>query len=235
MAVIPSGPHQQLEWLEAHVPTWQANAAAIGLTAAQVAALAALAAAARTAFDDMMIARDGSRDATQHFHNTMTAAIAPARDYVKTIKAYAETTGNPNVYVLASVPPPAPPVPIGAPGSPVDLAGVIDASGELTLTWDAPVSGPSNGIVFEVERKRATETAFTLVSVRSDKWYTDPLFANYASQFPGEGPIAYRIRARRGNLLSGYAGPISINVTPVATAVAGTIGASGGGSMSAAA
>jgi hypothetical protein len=238
MSVIPGSTHQQLEWLEAHLPTWQANAAAIGLSAAQVTALAALVTAARTAFDAMLIARDDSKSATMLFNNAIAAALDPARDYVKTIKAFAETSGNPDVYALANVPPPAEPVPVGAPGSPVNLSGVMAANGTLTLTWDAAVSGPSNGIVFEVARRRVTEPGFALVAVTGDKEYQDPVFANWAAMDPGAGPIEYQVRARRGNLTSAYAGPLTINANPVAfagAAVAGMIGTSGGGSMAAAA
>lgn len=143
---------------------------------------------------------------TTKFYNAVAAMDAPGRDYLATIKAYAETTDNPNVYVLAQIPPPAPPTPVPAPATPTNLTASIDASGILSLSWEAERSGPSTGIIFLVSRQDAEGAPFTLTGATFAKSFIDPTFVAC------NGQISYRVQAQRGDLFSGFAGPLQINL-----------------------
>jgi len=194
---------------------------AVGLTAPQMASFAPLVAAAREAFNDAVSAREQAKAATQKYYNAVADMDGPGRDYIATIKAFAETTGNPNVYVLAQVPPPAAPSPVPGPTTPTDLRGSIDASGILTLAWEAERSGPSSGVVFLVSRKAPGESAFTFIGATFEKVYVDATFVAC------EGPFAYRIQAQRGGQSSGFAGPLEINLGNGSTLTAGFVGGMG--------
>jgi hypothetical protein len=135
----------------------------------------------------------------------------PGRDYLATIKAYAETTNNPNVLVLAEVPAPAPPTPVPAPATPENLVASVDASGQLTLTWEAPRSGASSGIVFIITKQLGgtagpSPTGWSIVGLTFDKAFTDEEFVGCG------GNVSYRVQARRGDDVSGFAGPLLITM-----------------------
>ncbi|MCC6322315.1 MAG: hypothetical protein IT438_12870 [Phycisphaerales bacterium] len=206
MSVLPATREEQILFFESHAPTWQASAVQIGLSLAQSNAIANLASEARAAFMEAIEAREKSKSRTTAYYNAVSTMNDLGRDLIATIKAFAETTNSPNVYALADIPPPAPPAPLPAPTTPESLTGTIDASGHLSLAWKAERSGPSSGIIFEVSRRRAAETGFTLVGATFDKSWIDAGF------IACDGTVSYRVQARRGTLASGFAGPLEINM-----------------------
>ena len=131
MAILPESRLGRVEFFEAHIAAWVAGAGAntIGLTAAQTTALNAKITAARTAYNAMIVAREASKAATQAFYNAEAALSDNGAALLATIKAFAETTANPNVYVLAQIPPPAQPSPAGAPTNPTDLGAFLENDG----------------------------------------------------------------------------------------------------------
>lgn len=206
MPVLPDTKLGQLEFFEAHKDLWMANAASIGIVPASMTAFKTQIAADRTAYDAMQVAREAGKASTQNFYNTHGTMLDTGRAFIAAIKAFAETSHNPNVYVLANIDPPAPPTPAPTPETPTDLVGAISPSGSVTLTWSATRSGATRGIFFLVERQRASETTWTPLGGVMEKAILDP------NPGLGEGPVQYRVRAGRNTSYSEWTVPISFNV-----------------------
>lgn len=195
MSVLPDSRIERIEWFENRLAQWLANATDIGLTAAQVTQLQGEITAARVAYNNAEQARNASKSATVAFYAGEEAMTADGRDLIKTIKAFAETTNDPNVYVLADVPPPAEPEPKGAPGTPTDIRTTLNSIGQIELTWKATDAAPSSGAYFTIERRLDGESSFTLRGSAGAKTFTDntiPL---------GTAQATYVITPHRGELV----------------------------------
>lgn len=173
MAVLPQSDISMIEWFEARVATWATNAAAIGLTPAQTTELLSRTGSARAAYQSAQQARSQSKAATVDFHNGSNSLRSFGADLIKTIKAYAAATDDPEVYVLSEVPPPAEPTPLGPPGQPTDLRAALNSVGHIVLTWKSANSAPSTGAYFEIQRRLDGEQAFTLRGGVSNREFTD--------------------------------------------------------------
>jgi len=206
MPVLPETKLGQLEFFESHKDAWADHATEIGLQDSAISAFKPQITAARAAYSAMQIARDASKAATQNFYNTHGDMLSTGRAFIAAIKAFAETSNDPNVYVLANIDPPAPPSPTPAPETPTDLVGAISPSGSVTLTWSSTRSGATRGIFFLVERQRASETTWTPLGGVMEKAIIDP------NPGLGEGPVQYRVRAGRNTSYSEWTVPISFNV-----------------------
>lgn len=206
MPVLPETKLGQLEFFESHKDAWSDHAPAIGLQTSAVSSFKPLITSTRDAYNAMQIARDASKAATQAYYNAHSDMLGTGRAFIAAIKAFAETSRNANVYVLANIDPPAPPSPTPAPDVPTDLVGTISPSGGVTLTWNATRSGATRGIFFLVERQRASETAWTPLGGVMEKAFLDP------SPMLGDGPVQYRVRAGRNEASSAWTVPISFNI-----------------------
>lgn len=199
---LPTGRQQALEWFEARITTWTANALSIGLTAAQMTAFATLITNNRKDFNDSQTARAAAKAATQKFYNSFNLMRDPGRGYIAAIKAFAETTHNPAVFALGMVDPPAPPTPLPPPEIPTDLTGEVSPTGQITISWGAVQAGHSSGIFFMVQRQRFGEAGYTLLGGTQEKGFLDP------SPHVTLGPVSYQVRAQRGSDISNWTVPI---------------------------
>lgn len=207
MGLLPSSRIKRLNYFNSRVDTWVANATQIGLTPAQASAFKIL---VETALSKNLAAeqlRNQSKAATQSYYEAADDAITPGRAYLATIKAYAEATGNPNVYALAEVDPPAPPTPAPVPAVPENVVGTISPTGSVTLNWEATPSGASSGIFFLVGRKRGAETTYTVIGGTPLREFFDP------APDVCDGPVSYQVRAQRGQLSSNWSVPITFDVS----------------------
>ena len=220
---------QKLEWLEARVNQWTANAAGIGILPATATSVKNAAVACRTEFNDAEIARAAAKNATLEFYTASTTMNNLARDVIATIKAYAESTNNPNVYALASIDPPAPPTPVPAPAVPTDFSGSVSPGGVVTLTWKATPSGPSSGIFFLVERKRGSEPAWIPMGGSAEKAFIDP------NPMLSSGVVQYRVKAVRGESASDWSAFISFDLAGMGGSVVGVLSFDEGGEQAQAA
>lgn len=195
MSVIPSKDLDAVQFFETHDPLWTAApAAAIGLTVTQVTAQTSLTKTARDAYTAQQAAKVAAKNATLMFHNAVTAMRSGGSDLVATIKAFAQTTNNPNVYTLAQIPPPAAPVPAPPPGQPMNITVSLESSGAITLAWKAVNSAPNAGTFFSVQRKLSTEAAFSLVGNTGGRTFTDDTLEQ------GTPGATYIIQGHRGTM-----------------------------------
>jgi len=198
---------ERLQWIEARIDQWQQNQAQIGISVQQITNLKTLVGSASATFTAAEFARAAAKNATRDFYEAFNDMSGPTRDLIATIKAFAETTNNPNVFSLSSIEPPAPPTPATAPTNPFDVSGSVSPTGNATITWDADRSGASTGIFFMVERKRGNEATFSIIGGTAEKAFldVDPRFAT--------GTVQYRVKAQRGSLSSNWSVPIAFSIT----------------------
>lgn len=206
MSNLPNNRSDQLTWLEAHVDQWIAKATELGIQVVDATALKAKVTAARSKFNSAEVARYEAKGATQAWYDACKDMLTPARQIIAEIKAFAMGAENPDaIYGIALMDPPQPPQPAVAPATPENIRGSVDTSGILTLAWDATPSGPSSGIIFQVSKQMQGSSTWSIVGATYDKDFVDPGF------IACDGNVSYRIQARRGNLFSGFAGPLQVN------------------------
>ena len=204
MSIVPSSRLGKIEFYEQHIAPWTAHAAALGLQAEPVAELATATGEARAAYDAHLAAQQAARTATQNFYEKvrlMHNAPGKGADMIAAIKNHAETTNNPEVYILAEIPPPAAPGSVPPPALPTDFRVEIGQGGNLILRWKASNPAGGAGTVYLVERKLNNTGDFAFLGAAGgDKTFDDAMLPAGVSQ------VDYRIRGQR----SGVSGPAAI-------------------------
>lgn len=209
-SIVPDSINGKIQFFEEHIPVWNADPTAIGLTVAQVTQLSSLTSAARAAYEAAQTARMNSRTATQSQHQAVDAMAGFGGDLIKTIRAFAETTGDESVYNLAAIPAPAPPTPAPPPTTPQNVRAVIDASGNVVVTWESGNAAPHTGAYFAVRRKLETESGYKEIGASGTKTFTD------ATIPPGTVSARYQVRAHRGDLASAWCQAVVVQFSPAA-------------------
>lgn len=184
MSTVPRKDLETIQFFELHVPVWTGTPAAIGLTPAQVTALDTLTKAARNTYTAQQNAKNAAKAATVNFRSAIAALRNNGADLVKLIRAFAQTTNNPNVYALAQINPPAPPTPRPAPGQPTDFTVALTTEGAISLRWKAANASPSSGAFFNIRRKLAGQNAFEIIGNTGSKSFVDdtiPLGTTHAT------------------------------------------------------
>lgn len=218
MPVVPQGRLGKIEFYEAHIAPWTANTAAIGLTAPAVTALTTATTQARAAFNAAEAARAAARAATQNFYDKVRAMHSNpglGADMIETIRNYAQSKNDPNVYVLAQIPPPAVPGTLPPPGTPTDFSVGLLQDGSLELKWKCANPAGTQGTIYEVKRQIGGGT-FTFVGATGVRAFTDDTLP------AGSTPATYQITGvrstARGNPAQftvnfGIGGPGLVGVT----------------------
>jgi hypothetical protein len=194
MGITPTTRLGKIEFYESHVGPWATSAVAIGLQTSAVTALTTLTSAARKAYGDHLAAQDAAKTATQNFYDKVRAmhnGIGAGADMIETIKAFAETTNNPNVYTLAMIPPPATPGVTPPPGTPSDFSVGLLQDGSVKLTWKCSNPAGVGGTNYEVLRKIGGSTTFTYLGQIGKKSFTDVTIP------AGSTPATYQVTAFR--------------------------------------
>ncbi len=205
MPILPDSRIERVEFFEAHDPIWTSASAgdppAIGLTPAQCLEMTALTTTARAKYNAMLSARQASKAATAAFYNAEDAMAQNGAGLIATIKAYAETTADPNVYVLAQIPAPAVPVPAGAPTNPTALGAFLENDGSVTLSWKGTLA---KGQYFSVWRQLHGSTEWTSVGTVAAKKFTDN---NVPSAIIS---ATYQVKAHRNTQVSAGSEPVTV-------------------------
>jgi hypothetical protein len=196
MSVVPDSRLGKIQFYEARLAPWTANAAAIGLTPGSVANLADLTTDARAAYNAAEAARAASRAATQNFHDkvrAMHSGPGAGQDMIEQIRLHAESKDDPNVYVLAQIPPPAKPGTLPPPGTPFDFRVALLQNGAIELKWKANNPSGSTGTIYEVSRQ-LSGGSMTLIGASGTRSFID------ASIPSGASPVTYRITGVRSTV-----------------------------------
>lgn len=203
MGVVPQNREAKLAFYEAHIAPFTANAGDIGLTVGEVANLTALAEAGRAALLAANEARTASKAATQAYYTAISALGKTGAGLIDTIRTYAETTNNPNVYLLSQLPPPAVDSAIPPPGMPREFVVTLAQNGWVQLNWKCTNPEGAQGTAYEIQRKIGSGS-FSIIGIAGgNKEYVD-------STLPaGSSGVVYQVTGVR----SGLRGPVSqINV-----------------------
>lgn len=200
MPVLPDKNNDTIQFFEQRQTAWQSNATSIGLTVIEMTAFAPLITSARTGFTNAEVARQASKNATVTLNANMDSLRNQGAALIAKIKAYAEATGNPNVYVLASIPPPADPTPAPDPTPPSDVRGNVNNDGNVVLRWKAT---KVNGDFYSVWRLLSGGSWTPIGSVAA-KTFTD-------STLPGGNAWAqYQVKSHRGEEVSEGSEPVVV-------------------------
>ncbi len=205
MGVIPTTIIGKIQFYESHLPIWAADPAAIGLTAAQVAELTTLTAAARADFEATQAARDAARAATLDQKVSVSAMQELGGDLVKTIRAFAETTNDDTVFSAAQIPPPSPPKPVGPPDMPTEVSAEINNFGYVLIKWKASRAA---GTQFVLQRQLTpvggAPGTWTYAGTSTTNDYTDTTVPT------GFASVSYRVYAQRAGGISDASGTTTI-------------------------
>lgn len=193
MGVVPNTRIGKVEFYEARISTWSSAATSIGTTTAAVTTLANLTKAARDAFNAQQAAQAAAKSATERFYNAVRDMQNSGADIIKTVKAFADTTNNPNVFVLANIPSPAAPTPAGPPVAPTDLNAVMNSDGTIKLTWKGSISQRQ---FFSIWRQLPSQAMPTQIGAVAAKDFTDVTVPRGLQQ------VVYNVRAHRDSAVS---------------------------------
>lgn len=200
--VIPTTREAMIQFFSQRAASWAASATAIGLTTAQITEMATLINDAQTKMAAAFAARIASKNATAAYHNAADALRALGSDYVTTIKAKAFTDNNPNIFILASIPEPATPSPLGPPPMPADLTAALSTDGTISLKWTCTRAG---GTSFTVQRSTTgTDGTWVLIGSSEETSFID------ASVPRGLPTLSYRITAHRSGGSSAPTPPFTV-------------------------
>ena len=203
---LPRKLFAQLQYLEARAGTWADNQAALKLSIEQAVAVATSTEAARAAYDDYQQKRQEAKNAHVTWLGAIASAVDNGRSALRTINTTARNSADPSaIYALASVAPPKPREPLGAPPVPTDLRIVLDTEGRAILAWDGTRLG---GTVFTVQRRTTSTTGqtspwTTLVTV-SERGFVDQATPS------GFASVGYRVRAERVGGVSAFSLPVTL-------------------------
>lgn len=183
-------------WSNAHATLWLANAVAIGLTPAQATQFKGFVTTFTTARDAAEAARLASKNATEALDNAVRNVRTTGGQFINVIKAFAESTNNPNVYALAGVSPSDAPGTPPPPNAPEQFNLSVNGDGSLTLKWKVSQPEGVAGVVYVVSRRiNGGEGPFIVVGSAGgrDKSFTDVTLP------VGVDQVEYIVTARRGN------------------------------------
>lgn len=178
MSVLPDSTLEAIEFCEQHWPVWELDPAAVGLLPATILSIKAATVDARAKYELALAARQASKAATGTLHNYEDVMRGLTTIAIQTIRLYAESTNDPNVFDLAQIPPPAAPTAALPPTAPIQIRASIEPTGALTLAWKAGPTPPSpiNGqnydsstsrVVYTILRKINDQAAFAPVGTQN--------------------------------------------------------------------
>lgn len=201
MGTYPTTPRADfLLWCQAHAPIFSANAAAIGLTPAQATSFSTIISAAVNSNLASEQAGQAARAATGTNGDRFAALRGSAAEMVRSIRTYAENKNDPNVYVIAQIPPPAAGTPMPPPGQPTELAvGLDPTTGDIELRWKVVNPPGAAGTSYIVRRKLPEQTEWTFIGATGSKKFIDTTF------LAGPDQVQYTVQGQR----SDASGPLS--------------------------
>lgn len=220
MSEIPETINGQIAYFERHLPVWAADPGAIGLTAGQVAEIAARTSAARAGFDAAEAARRASKSATLVKKERVRGMLDLGTALVATVRAFADTAASTEgdsaaaaVYARAAIAPIGEPSPLPPPAQAKNLTATLRNSGAIELRWKGTVA---NGTFYTVWRRLGAGRAFELLGSVSAKRFVD-------STLPAATAEAmYFLRTHRDELTSDACEPIVVRLGVVASGTGNT-------------
>lgn len=222
---VPSSRNEMIQFYKEHAPIWSAAAAVIGLTPAAATEVQALVDKAVASLDKANAARNSSKSSTAILNADAELLRSTGGAAVATIRAFAETSGDPAVYEAADLAPPSPPKPVGPPVAPTNLVADPTPNGTIEITWKGTTA---QGQFFIIERS-VDGGAWTRLQPVAAKKFTDLLVPRNSNV------IQYQVWGARFDTKSATAPIATVNFGTVDPAIAAAFrsGAGGGASLAA--
>ncbi len=202
MKLLPAGRTNLIEYMTAHLPIWQSDPEAVGLTQSQVEELAVALAEADAAFLHAKTLRSEAESATLASNIAIGGLRGKAATALACIKVFARTQsgepeGQAGVYIAASIDPPLQAAPLPAPAQLGEIDATVNTRGQPTLEWKAPHprdarerAASSSGLIYTVVRKLPGEREYSIVHTGKLRRFTDVALP--------AGQTLYMVRASRG-------------------------------------
>lgn len=152
MSTLPKTRSERLDFFRSHYGPWIEQASTIGLRVDQVNLMKDLTQIDIEKHAEAVQARNAAQAATLAWYISNDAMVELGRDLIQTIRAYAETSKDPNVYSRANIDPPRPHTPIAAPGTPTRFRTELHPTGTLGLSWACKNPKGSQGTMYEIRR-----------------------------------------------------------------------------------
>ncbi|HEX3355392.1 MAG TPA: hypothetical protein VHS31_00325 [Tepidisphaeraceae bacterium] len=198
MRTVPRNQSPKIVFFQTHLPQWEANAAAIGVTPEDVALLTVKTEAASAAMMAQLQAQAAAEAATLALQMAIDDMATQGANMIMQIRTKAAISGG-QVYQLAHIPTPAAGSPIGKPGTPTGFRFTLDSRGALQLKWQCKNPRGSTGTMYQVYRQVDGSGAFAFLGVSGTKSFVDATLPRGASM------IVYQIRAMRTTSIGGSA------------------------------
>lgn len=215
MAILPGSRDEMLDWFNDRIELWNLNALAVGLTTEQVTKFASRLSSAIAQRTDMIQKRNAAKASTTKLNDLADATHTEGSALIQTIKAYAATTGNPDVFDLSQVPQPKPAAPLPPPEAPTNVAAALTPESAIRVTWDGSIA---NGVTFIVYRRTDIGTGFgpqEIVGFIGARSIIDTGLTGCVHT------AAYQIRAVRGAQFSPFSTEATIRFTPAGEGAGG--------------
>lgn len=198
-SIVPESRAEAIAFLQSRIAAWSANAANIGISVEQTAALSALISAASDARTLQINLTAEKEAATTSYHNAADLMRAAGVALVGAIRSYAKYTDDENVYALAQLPPPADREPTPAPGVPFDPTIRLLGGGGVEISFKAVNPGSVAGVTYEVYRQLNGQGEFTYLLTSGERTFTD-------QAMPAGTTVAnYLVRGRRSTSIGEFA------------------------------
>lgn len=188
---IPQSNAESILWVASHLPAWQADPTAIGLSAQDVTDLAAALGTATSNQSSWNTIKDEARSASALYRSSTRDMRSLAATQVATIRAFAKASADPQtVYSTADIPAPASPTPAPAPGTPFDFKATLNPSGELAFTFKC-ANAKGLQVTYKIERQEdGGQNPFVFLTNAKERSFSDASFT------PGTTTLVYRITAQ---------------------------------------
>lgn len=170
MTIVPRSRPDAIDWLGAHLPVWSADPTSIGLTAETITDLTTKHTVASSVQGDAQAANNAKLAASATFRSEADAMREAAVAAVQTIKAFAQTSGDPSVYQAAQIPEPVGPSPAEPPEAPSELTATFINGGRLDLAWKG--KGPT-GTFYNVLRRLDESEPYVSIGTTTGKSFLD--------------------------------------------------------------
>lgn len=208
MGVLPASRDDMLDWFNDRIDLWELHALALGLTTEIVSSFKNRVDTAVTQRNDMVQKRNAAKAATTKLNDLAALTRTEGAALIQTIKAYAATTGNPDVLELSQIPQPKPAAPLPPPEAPTNVAAALTPEGAIRITWDGSTA---HGVTFIVYRRSDAGAGFgpqELVGFIGNRSIVDAGITGCVQT------VAYQVRAVRGAQFSPFSTEATIRFTP---------------------
>lgn len=214
--IVPRTLQERIDFFADRLATWDANAAAIGVSKGRVQALGVLVAAARNAAADAAAARIAAENATVRLRDAIDAMSRAGAGIIASVRAQAKNTGDDTVFALASLPPVAARTNYGVPPAPTGLSSTLTTGGQISLAWDGSRAGQT---AYTIERAIMDANSvigpWSLIGISQTRQFLDTAVPR------GAQSVLYRVRAQRAAGLGEPSQPTTVFFGTPPTAHAG--------------